>query len=125
MNNEFSIKGTVVKGDAEARVFGFPTANIEIESDLASGVYAGYVDLEDQSYRAAIIINPKKMARVLEAHLIGFEGDLYGKEITLRVENFIRGWMNFPSLEEGKEQIRKDIEIIKYNHRYTDKTDHT
>lgn len=110
MNKEY--RGAVVKGNQEGRKFGFPTANIEVDHGLDPGVYSGYVDLENQSYRAAILVNPTKSPNTIEAHLLGFSDDLYGKIIMIRVEKIIRPWMEFRSLEEGKKQIIRDIKFI-------------
>ena len=107
-----SFHGIVVKGEREGRKFGFPTANLEVENDLKAGVYSGYVDFEGKTYRAAITINPKRLGKIVEAHLINFDDDIYGKEITIRVEDLLRDWIIFDNIEEGKAQIKKDINNI-------------
>lgn len=110
MTSEFV--GIVEKGDQEARVFGYPTVNIRVKNNLEPGIYGGSVLVEDKVHKAAVIINPKRVGEFIEAYLNDFEGDLYGKSITINVEKFIRPWINFQSLEEGKEQIKKDIAQI-------------
>ena len=105
--------GKVVRGYQQGRLYGFPTANINIEHNLSSGVYSGMVRLEGKVYKSAIIVNPKKLGLVLEAHILEFFGDLYGKKITITVEKFLREWIDFSNPEQGKVQIIKDLERIK------------
>ncbi|MCC7160232.1 riboflavin kinase [Candidatus Nomurabacteria bacterium] len=108
MQNMFS--GKVVRGDGYGRKIGFPTVNLDIgEVGLpASGVYFGFAILGDNNYKAGIVINKDKK---IEAHLIGYSGDAYGKIVTLKIEKFLREFKNFDTEKELVEQITKDIEI--------------
>src|SRR3989338_10813232 len=104
------ISGTVVKGDGYGRKLGFPTVNLDsqIESKPLSGVYAGNAILEEVNYKAGIVINNEGR---IEAHLIGYAGDAYGKSVTLEIKKFIREYKKFDSEEELIIQIRKDMEL--------------
>lgn len=74
--------GKVERGTEKARETGFPTVNIHFEEpSISAGTYAGKVIVADSEYKAAIYANQRW--QVLEAYLLDFSGDLYGKEITV------------------------------------------
>lgn len=73
--------GRVERGTKVARRVGFPTVNIHFEDHDISGTYAGKVVAGGVEYRAAVYANQER--EILEAHLLDFSGDLYGKEITV------------------------------------------
>lgn len=107
------IRGIVIKGKDKGRALGFPTANIKIGGECESGVYGGFVFINEKKYKAAIFIGQDK--KILEAHILNFSGDLYGEEIEVEAGEKIREAMSFKSEEELKKQIERDLEIIKYN----------
>ena len=107
------VEGTVVTGDARGGTLGFPTANLRLEPELlvpAYGIYAGAAD----GHRAAISIgtNPHYGGeeRRVEAHLLDFEGDLYGKRLVLQLWRRLRDEQSFGSEEELVAQIAQDVE---------------
>lgn len=103
------ISGTVVKGDQYGRKLGFPTVNLDVQTkDLPAGVYSGTGALGAEIYKAAIVIND--IGRT-EAHLIDYNEDAYGKEVTLEIQKFIREYKKFETEAELIEQIKKDIQI--------------
>ncbi len=106
---QYKISGKVVKGDGYGRKIGYPTVNLETDTEALppEGVYAGIAILEGREYRAGIILGPKDK---IEAHLIGYSGDAYGKEVNLTLNNFLREFKNFDTEEELVIQIKKDIE---------------
>lgn len=110
--NNHVFKGEVVKGDGYGKKLGFPTVNLEVESGdhkghiPEEGVYAGTAELESVKYRAGIVVGPNDK---LEAHLIGYNGDAYGKMVTLNINKFLRGYKKFSSEDELKRQIEKDL----------------
>jgi riboflavin kinase / FMN adenylyltransferase len=105
------IKGLVIKGKNKGKKLGFPTANLALEADFEakSGVYAGRVCFDGKSYKSAIFIG--KEGNILEAHILDFSGDLYGKEIEVEIGKKIREVKKFNSDKELQEQIREDIKI--------------
>jgi riboflavin kinase/FMN adenylyltransferase len=107
------VEGTVVSGDARGGTLGFPTANLRLEPELlvpAYGIYAGAAD----GHRAAISIgtNPHYGGeeRRVEAHLLDFEGDLYGRRLILQLWRRLRDEQSFASEEELVVQIARDVE---------------
>lgn len=104
------ISGKVVGGKGKGKRLGFPTANILLEKEIESGIYAGSVMANNKKFKAGIFVSPDK--KLLEVHLIGFSGDLYDKEIEVEIGKKIREVMKFESDGELKRQIKKDIKII-------------
>lgn len=114
---EHVIKGRVGHGKALGRTLGFPTANVMSDlafSDSLAGVWAGWAEAAGKSWPCIVNVGrhptfPEGPATV-EAHLVGFEGDLYGEEITLRLTAFLRGQMRFASGEALADQLRQDAQ---------------
>ncbi len=106
----YELSGRVVKGDSYGRTIGFPTVNlVSSTKDLPKdGVYAGMGILDGKEYRAGIVIGPNDK---IEAHLIGYSGDAYGKEVTLKINKFLRGYRKFGTEAELKKQIEKDLQM--------------
>lgn len=117
---EYEIAGSVIHGQKKGRTIGFPTANIQIEKDYLlpkPGVYKGKCRVDGQSYRAMINIghnptfNPQQTLSV-EAHLLNFEGDIYGKDCTITFLEFLREEKKFSSIQELIQQLEKDKALI-------------
>jgi riboflavin kinase/FMN adenylyltransferase len=113
------IRGTVVKGAGRGAGLGFPTANLAgIDTQIpADGVYAATALLAAHPpcpCPAAVHVGPNatfgERARQVEAHLIGFQGDLYGREIQLDFLDRLRGTRRFESVDELLSQIHADVE---------------
>ncbi len=106
----YVISGKVVRGDGYGRKLGFPTVNLEIKDQELpnSGVYAGRAILENQEYKAGIVIGPENK---VEAHLIGYNEDAYGKIVTLEIHKFLREFKKFETEKELISQIRKDLKF--------------
>jgi len=110
------VAGTVVAGDARGGTLGFPTANLRSEPGLlvpGYGIYAGAAD----GHHAAISIgtNPHYGGgeRRIEAFLLDFAGDLYGKRLTLELWQRLRDERAFESEEELIAQIARDVEATR------------
>jgi len=99
----------VKRGEGYGKQLGFPTVNLEIGTKElpAEGVYAGTGILDNKKYKAGIVIGPGEK---VEAHLIGYNGDAYGKTVTLFVKKFLREFKKFDTEAELKAQISKDLE---------------
>lgn len=104
------IFGKVIRGKSKGKALGFPTVNLELHEKVESGVYAGSVKIGDKDYKAGVFVSPD--GKLLEAHIIGFSGDLYGKNIEVEIDLKIRNVIKFENEEELKAQIKKDIERI-------------
>ena len=108
-------------GDRRGRKLGFPTANVRIgpNVDLADGVYAGVVELEDATrHRAAISVGRRPHyyevgERLVEAHLLDFDRDLYGERIRVEVGTLVREQRSFGTEAELVEQIASDVAAIR------------
>lgn len=111
----------MVTGDRRGHKLGFPTANVRIGAsvDLPDGVYAGVVELEDGSrHTAAVSVGRRPQfyeagERLVEAHLLDFDGDLYGERIRVEVGGLIRGQRVFAGEAELASQIATDVEAIR------------
>ena len=110
------VDGTVVAGDQRGGTLGYPTANLDVDPSLlvpAYGIYAGAAE----GKRAAISIgtNPHYGGeeRRVEAYLIDFEGDLYGRRLVLELWTRLRDEWAFASEAELVEQIARDVEAVR------------
>ena len=120
LGRPYAIRGTVVKGDQRGRLLGFPTANLRILGRNIAlppfGVYAGKVRVEQDVYAAMINIgdNPTFLQQKtrLEAHLLAFTGDLYGKSIQVELWDYVRGEKKFASPKELVAQLTADQEKV-------------
>jgi riboflavin kinase/FMN adenylyltransferase len=109
------LHGPVVRGRERGRAIGFPTANIESETECIppDGVYATRVILDDGAYPSItnIGIRPTfaETARSIEAHIFDFTRDLYGLRLKLEIIERIRGERKFNSADALKRQIALDL----------------
>jgi riboflavin kinase/FMN adenylyltransferase len=115
-----TLVGHVVRGDGRGAQLGFRTANLELPARQVvpgDGVYAGAALLSSSSLAcpAAVSIGSRPQfyedgARLVEAHLIGHDGDLYGEELTVVVIARIREQQRFSDPGALSEQIARDVE---------------
>ncbi|MBN2146100.1 MAG: bifunctional riboflavin kinase/FAD synthetase [Anaerolineales bacterium] len=115
----YALSGQVVAGDGRGRMIGIPTANLAVAEEKlcpGGGVYACRAVVDGQSYAAAANIGTrptfdgKSLVKQVEAHLLDFHGDLYGKEMQLEFARRLRGERCFESVQELVAQIQRDIE---------------
>lgn len=119
LGRPYSITSQVVRGNGLGHTLGFPTANIDLPNDGAipkPGVYAGIVKTLEDGVKHPAMINIGKRPTVMrgndvviEAHVINWEGNLYGKDITVRFLKRLRDEQKFDSIEALKQQLRKDL----------------
>lgn len=78
------------------------------------GIYYGTATVLKKKYKAGIIIGPldKKGLPKVEAHLLGFSKNVYGKKVTIEIKKFIRKFKKFKREEDLVAQIRKDILFV-------------
>jgi riboflavin kinase / FMN adenylyltransferase len=118
LGRSYAITGTVTGGDQRGRLIGFPTANLtDVEQLLPPrGVYAAKVRIDDSGEFHDAVLNLGRRPTftsnggdTLEAHLLDFTGDLYGRELEVGDFTWIRDEMAFPGADALKEQITRDI----------------
>jgi len=117
LKRRYTLSGTIVQNKRIGRRIGFPTANIEQDPRRvipADGVYATFAFVGGAAYRAVTNIgtNPSVHGEKLtiETHLIDFNADIYGQQLTIAFRKRLRGEAMFDSLDALKEQIRLDVE---------------
>jgi riboflavin kinase / FMN adenylyltransferase len=118
----FQLRGPVAHGDKRGRTLGYPTANLVPEPGLvypAHGVYACRAGVEvDGDWRwwpaaTSVGVRPTFVTGrglLVEAFLLGFDGDLYGRELRLEFLSRLRGELRFDSVDELIEQMARDVE---------------
>lgn len=121
LGRDYSIAGRILEGDKLGRRLGFPTANLD-PAGLAvppSGVYAVHAIVRRQRHRAVLNIGTRPTigdtnpALRIEAHLLNFTGELYGEEMELVFAEKLRDEQKFPSLDDLKAQITRDVDQAK------------
>jgi riboflavin kinase/FMN adenylyltransferase len=121
LGRTYGLAGTVVRGDQLGHRLGFPTANLEV-SGLAlppAGVYVASARLPGRSLPAVVnlgcrpTLGGKADHLQVEAHLLGFRGDLYGQELELQFLARLRDELRFPDLAALRRQIEADCEAAR------------
>ena len=112
----YTLEGIVVAGRQIGRMIGFPTANLEVSKDKlipATGVYV----CEADGKKAVMNIgnNPTVDGTkvTIELHLVGFNGDLYGKNLTVKLLHYLRPERKFDNMEALRQQIEQDVAALK------------
>ena len=120
MGRHFLLAGEVVEGDKRGREMGYPTANLHVSPTVLpkAGVYAAWATLPDGSRQAAAVNLGMRPTfdgdrPTIEAHILGFEGDLYGAELFLSLVSFIRPESRFNGAKQLSLQIRRDVVEVK------------
>ena len=117
LGRPYVLRGEVVVGDRRGRRIGFPTANVVADAAVvvpARGVYAGFVGVGKAVHPACTNVGVAPTFRRgesrIEAYLIGFRGNLYGRVVDVSFVRRVRPEMRFSGLEELKEQIARDVD---------------
>lgn len=123
LGHTYEVRGDVVQGDQRGRLLGFPTANVEVSNRVclpADGVYAGrYQHPDGTVHDCAINLGRRPTfyehaeTSLLEAHLLDFEGDLYGEVAMVRFTHFLRSERKFDGIDALIEQLRADVEAAR------------
>jgi riboflavin kinase / FMN adenylyltransferase len=115
LSRDYAIEGVVQRGDARGRELGFPTANLELGDYQRPkyGIYAVRVMLDDGSEYpgvASLGVRPtfEPPRELLEAHLFGFDGELYGRKIEVALHAYIREERKFGDVAELVSHMRED-----------------
>jgi len=122
LGRHHEVRGTVVEGDRRGSEMGFPTANVAVPSEIclpAEGIYAGWCVLSGERPHAAAISVGRRPTFyddadvLLEAHLLDFEGDLYGEDVKVRFVERLRGEERFESVDELMVQMGRDCDAAR------------
>lgn len=117
MQSKYTLRGAVVSGDQIGTTLGFPTANIKLDDNQklipADGVYACTVHTEGVVRGGMLYIGDRPTvdgthAKVIEVNIFDFKGSIYGKQISIEFESFIRGEQRFANLDELQAQLHQD-----------------
>ena len=117
LGHPLTLTGTVVRGQQLGRRLGVPTANLRLPAGVAApkfGVYACRCLIGPERYPAVTNVGTRPTVAgegvTVEPWILDYEGDLYGREITLEFYRFLRGEQKFPDLEALKAQIHADAD---------------
>lgn len=121
LGRPYGLTGRVVKGQQLGRTLGFPTANLQVETDKLLprfGVYGVRLRLESGQTVAGVMnvgCRPTVAGEqpTVEAHLFDWSGDLYGQTVTAELMGFIRPEQPFGSLDALKAQIAQDCLVAR------------
>lgn len=122
LGRRYRVSGTIVSGRRQGRDMGFATANVSIPAlrqTLGEGVYAAYGSLEGERYKAAVSMGAsptfEEAESVCEAHLLDFDRDVYGSELTLEFVEFLRPMKKFDSVEDLIKEVMANIQWCRDN----------
>jgi len=119
LGRRYALNGTVVHGAGRGRQLGFPTANLSVPDQLipADGVYAGSVRIADRIHDAAVSIGATPTfggrQRLVELHLLDFDGDLYDQTLRVELNRTLRRQRKFDSPDRLIEQLHRDIQQVR------------
>ena len=118
LGREYEVRGLVEHGDERGRTWGFPTANVAVPEEIllpADGMYAGWYERPSGARVPAAIslgrrptVYEAQPYRLLEVHLLDWEGDLYGEEAKVRFVAHLRAEEKFASEADLIEQMHRD-----------------
>lgn len=121
LGRSYAVRGEVVTGDRRGATIGFPTANLAHDPRVlvpARGVYAGYArvtggELYGACTNVGVAPTFDRGENRVEAHLLDFDGDLYGETVEVGFSERLRGERKFSGLGELKAQISRDVEAAR------------
>lgn len=108
------VEAEVIHGRQLGRQMGFPTVNMSIgdRTDIDNGVYRSEVDVDGKTYVSMSNVGVRPSVdghtRLLETHLFGYSGDLYGRRLRVRLIEKIRDERKFDSISDLQEQLETD-----------------
>ncbi len=123
LGRPFCVRAKVIEGEKRGRTIGFPTANLAPENEVlpGAGVYAGDLRFLDDGQPAKDVTLPavtnvglrptfgRGDSLLAEAHLIDFDGEVYGRHVDLSFRHRLRAEKKFPGIDSLREQIARDV----------------
>jgi riboflavin kinase/FMN adenylyltransferase len=117
LGHDYTILGTVTRGDNLGKKIGFPTANVSAHSEQfpPDGVYFAEAKLDGVRHPGLVnlgyrpTVSGSKTNRVLEIHLLDFDRDIYGQELEVRFIRYLRPEKKFENVEALARQIEADV----------------
>ena len=124
LGRPFDLQGPVLRGDRRGTELGFPTANIDLDPQMAHpprGVYAGRARVNEVWYATAINLgvnpqfggDPATTPLRIEAYLLDYSGDLYDQILTVEFHARLRDELTFPSVDDLINQMKLDVEATR------------
>lgn len=118
LGREYTILGTVVRGEHLGKKIGFPTANLSAHNEQfpPNGVYLTQATLNGIIYPGVVnlgyrpTVSSSKSQRVLEIHLLDFDREIYGKDVEVRFVQYLRPEQKFENLDALTKQIELDVQ---------------
>jgi riboflavin kinase/FMN adenylyltransferase len=121
LGRPYDLDGVVVRGAARGKGLGYPTANLDVEPALARppiGIYAGAAIVDERKVPAAVSVGvgptfggeEGKSPVTIEAYLLDFDEDIYGRTVRLEFWKRLRDERKFDSTEALVRQMDKDVE---------------
>lgn len=117
----YMLSGTVIEGQQRGRQIGFPTVNLHFQEPCkllpANGVYIARVEIDGREHPAMMNIGRRPTVSsdgevTVEAHILGYSGDLYGRFLSFSLLDFIREERRFDSLDELRMQLESDKNMV-------------
>jgi riboflavin kinase / FMN adenylyltransferase len=122
LNRNYTVSGPIILGDQRGQTIGFPTANLDIwkmRAIPAAGVYVCRAKVNGITYGAVANIGVRPTFETtpvpprVEAHLLDFQGNLYGDSVTLEFITRVRGEQRFTTVDDLAAQIHRDIKVAR------------
>ncbi len=117
IGRSFSLEGQVITGIGRGSGLGFPTANLEMDSEQAlpaDGIYATWAYIDDQAYQSMTNIGRRPTfggnERTVETYILNYGGNLYGRRLRIDVVERLRAEQRFDTVGALKQQIAEDVE---------------
>ncbi len=117
LGKNYTFDGKVIRGLGLGKKLGYPTANLSVEKEklLPEGIFVSKVKIGKKKYRSMTYIGKRPTlglsAKTVEVYILGFEGRLYGKKISVELLSKIRNDKKFPSVKKLAQRIRNDLKI--------------
>lgn len=136
LGRPYSTSGTVIRGDARGRELGYPTANLQMSSSRklipSNGIYFAQVDIGGPTYFGLVSIGVRPTffeqgKRMVEVYLLDFDGDLYGRTISVQFLKRLRDERKFdgaPQLIEQMDRDKQESRKLEAEYRMLSKKDH-